>query len=64
MLQGFDIPRSGGAVPSNARRALVELAGRPFRIRRDFLADAAEQNLREKVIHLGRALLILHSPVE
>lgn len=44
--------------------ALVQLAGRPFRIRREFLADAAEQNLREKVAHLGRALLVLHSPVD
>jgi putative redox protein len=44
--------------------ALVQLAGRPFRIRREFLADAAEQNLREKVAGLGRALLILHSPVD
>jgi putative redox protein len=44
--------------------ALVQLAGRPFRIRREFLADAAEHNVREKVAHLGRALLILHSPVD
>ncbi|HEX7891033.1 MAG TPA: alpha/beta fold hydrolase [Ramlibacter sp.] len=44
--------------------ALVQLAGRPFRIRREFLADAAEQNLRDKVAHLGRALLVLHSPVD
>ena len=44
--------------------ALVQLAGRPFRIRREFLADAAEQNVREKVAALGRALLILHSPVD
>lgn len=44
--------------------ALVQLAGRPFRIRREFLVDAAEQNLREKVGQLGRALLILHSPVD
>jgi putative redox protein len=44
--------------------ALVQLAGRPFRIRREFLTDAAEQNLREKVAQLGRALLILHSPVD
>ena len=44
--------------------ALVQLAGRTFRIRREFLADAAEQNLREKVAALGRALLILHSPVD
>jgi putative redox protein len=44
--------------------ALVQLAGRPFRIRREFLADAAEQNLRQKVSELGRALLILHSPAD
>ncbi|HYD76340.1 alpha/beta hydrolase family protein [Ramlibacter sp.] len=44
--------------------ALVQLAGRSFRIRREFLADAAEQNVREKVAALGRALLILHSPVD
>jgi len=44
--------------------ALVQLAGRPFRIRREFLVDAAEQNLREKIATLGRALLILHSPVD
>ncbi len=44
--------------------ALVQLAGRPFRIRREFLEDVAEQNLREKVGALGRALLILHSPVD
>lgn len=44
--------------------ALVQLAGRPFRIRREFLADAAEQNLRQKVSELARALLILHSPVD
>jgi alpha/beta superfamily hydrolase len=44
--------------------ALVQLAGRPFRIRREFLEDAAEQNLLQKVGKLGRALLILHSPVD
>ncbi len=44
--------------------ALVQLAGRPFRIRREFLADAADQNVRQKVGSLGRALLILHSPAD
>ena len=44
--------------------ALVQLAGRPFRIRREFLADIAQQNLREKIGQLGRALLILHSPAD
>lgn len=44
--------------------ALVQLAGRPFRIRREFLVDAAEQNVLEKVAALDRALLILHSPID
>lgn len=44
--------------------ALVQLAGRQFRIRREFLADVAEQNVREKVAALDRALLILHSPMD
>ena len=30
----------------------------------EFLADAAEQNLKHKVAELGRALLILHSPAD
>jgi putative redox protein len=44
--------------------ALVQLAGRPFRIRRTFLADAAEQNVLAQVGTLARALLVLHSPVD
>jgi uncharacterized OsmC-like protein/pimeloyl-ACP methyl ester carboxylesterase len=40
----------------------VALAGRPFRIRRAFLDDVAEQKLLDRVRALGRALLIFHSP--
>lgn len=42
----------------------VELAGRVFRIRRDFLDDVAEQRLLPQVGTLGKALLILHSPID
>src|SRR5579871_5005872 len=42
----------------------VVLAGRPFRIRREFLDDVAEQKLLERVKDLRRALLILHSPTD
>jgi putative redox protein len=42
--------------------AVVQLAGRPFTIKRQFLADAAEQNLVSKVARLRQALLIMHSP--
>jgi uncharacterized protein len=42
--------------------ALVQLAGRPFTIKRQFLLDAAEQNLASKVARLRQALLVMHSP--
>ena len=40
----------------------VVLAGRKFRIRREFLDDVAEQRLTERVAHLKKALLVLHAP--
>ena len=42
----------------------VLLAGRPFRIRREFLDDVAEQNLIAHVTALHKALLVLHSPAD
>ena len=42
----------------------VHLAGRPFRIKREFLDDVAGQNLKESLAHLRKALLIFHSPVD
>jgi putative redox protein len=42
----------------------VALAGRPFRIRREFLADVAEQKLTERIARLRKALLIFHSPTD
>ncbi len=42
----------------------VALAGRPFRIRREFLADIAQQNLTERIGKLRRPLLIFHSPTD
>jgi putative redox protein len=42
--------------------AEVQLAGRPFRIKRQFLIDAAEHNLSAKIAALKRALLVMHSP--
>ncbi len=44
--------------------AEVELAGRPFRIQRQFLADISAQRLDDAVARLGAALLVLHSPVD
>jgi uncharacterized OsmC-like protein/alpha/beta superfamily hydrolase len=42
----------------------VTLAGRPFKIRREFLDDVAEQMLMDRVAHLQKALLIFHSPTD
>jgi putative redox protein len=42
----------------------VSLAGRPFRIKREFLDDIAEHNLMDHIARLHKALLILHSPTD
>ena len=42
--------------------ALVPLAGRPFRIKRQFLEDAASHRLKSQVAGLRRALLVMHGP--
>jgi len=42
----------------------VELAGRSFRIKRQFLDDISSQQLDQAVAGLGAALLVMHSPVD
>jgi len=49
--------RAGGEVE-------VALAGRPFRIRREFLDDVAEHKLAAQLADLRKALLIFHSPTD
>jgi len=44
--------------------AQVCLAGRPFRIRRDFLRDIADRKLDAAIAGLKRALLIFHAPLD
>jgi putative redox protein len=44
--------------------AEVKLAGRPFRIRRSFVEDAEGQRLESKIGQLGKALLVLHAPLD
>ena len=43
-------------------RLEVNLAGRPFTITREFLDDIAGKTLDDKLAHLGKALLVFHSP--
>src|SRR5882757_9012612 len=42
----------------------VQLAGRPFRIKREFLDDVAEHSLMSHVAKLHKALLVMHSPTD
>jgi putative redox protein len=42
----------------------VSLAGRPFRIKREFLDDIAEHHLMDHIAGLHKALLIMHSPTD
>jgi putative redox protein len=42
--------------------AEVQLAGRPFRIKQQFVDDAGEHNLKLKIAGLKRALLVMHAP--
>jgi uncharacterized OsmC-like protein/alpha-beta hydrolase superfamily lysophospholipase len=42
----------------------VTLSGRPFRIRRGFIEDVAEQKLGGRLAALRKALLIFHSPAD
>ena len=44
--------------------ATVELGGREFTIKRQFLDDLAEHNDREHISTLKKALLVFHSPVD
>jgi putative redox protein len=44
--------------------AEVKLAGRPFKIRREFVEDAEGQRLDEKIRTLGKALLVMHAPFD
>jgi len=42
----------------------VALAGRPFRVKREFLDDVAERKLDECLATLRKALLVFHSPTD
>lgn len=42
----------------------VSLAGRPFRIKREFVDDVVEHRLMNDVTGLHKALLVMHSPID
>ncbi len=44
--------------------AVVQLAGRPFTIRKQFLEDVREAVLVDRIATMRKALLVLHSPID
>lgn len=42
--------------------ARVKLAGRDFQIRQQFVEDAAQHGLADRIAGLGRALMVMHAP--
>ncbi len=44
--------------------ALVELGGRRFPIRKEFLRDLDRQNLLDRLKDLDKAVLVMHSPID
>ncbi len=44
--------------------ATVQLAGRSFRVRQDFIEDAKSHDLDARLNCLDRALLVMHSPLD
>ena len=42
----------------------VSLAGRPFRIKREFLDDVVEQKITDRLARMHKALLVFHSPTD
>jgi putative redox protein len=57
-------PDLATAAAAHGEGVEVELAGRRFTIKRQFLEDLRRDHLESRVAGLGRALLILHSPVD
>jgi putative redox protein len=45
-------------------RAKVMIGGRPFMLDRRFVDDVRMQSLNERVARLGRALLVMHAPLD
>ncbi len=46
------------------QRIPVEIAGRTFELGSDFVRDIRGQNQKARIADLGRALLVMHSPVD
>jgi uncharacterized OsmC-like protein/alpha/beta superfamily hydrolase len=45
-------------------RAMVDIGGRQFTVRREFLDDLTTHSIEDRVAGLGKALLVAHSPTD
>ena len=45
-------------------QAEVDLGGRPFTIKRSFIAEISDVSLEKSVSHLKKALLVMHAPLD
>ncbi len=45
-------------------QATVQLGGRPFTVRREFLSDLAGQAQEDRIHNLQRSLMVLHAPLD
>lgn len=62
-VAGVFTPEALAAIERDGE-ADVDLAGRPFRIKRQFLDDISSQRLDDAIAGLDAALLVMHSPVD
>jgi putative redox protein len=56
--------RRAPRLAEGAETVEVDLGGRPVRVGRALLDDLASTRLEERIAELGRALLVMHSPVD
>jgi len=56
--------RSSSTDIESSGEAEVQIGGRSFKIRKEFLDDLSVVNMRDAVSGLGRALLVCHSPAD
>jgi len=54
--------RTGLATIEKEGTAMVDIGGRPFSIKKEFLTDLESFEPEQAIGHLGKALLVLHSP--
>ncbi len=42
----------------------IQIMGRPFKVSYDFIEDIQNQDIADKIVHLHKPLLVMHSPID